>query len=119
MGCGEEGKRKEWLTMLIGVGMENAKLMAQHVELHFDVGAELLGEEGSQLGLDVGLLVEQVLDGGVQGWVIRRRGRGQLGLRNGAGAGIGPGPSGRRKGGRRGRCRERVAIRPGGGSWER
>lgn len=65
MGCGEEGKRKEWLTMLVGVGMENAKLMAQHVELHFDVGAELLGEEGSQLGLDVGLLVEQVLDGGV------------------------------------------------------
>lgn len=107
--------------MLVGIGKEDAELMAQHVELHFDVGAELLGEEDSQLGLDISLLVEQVLDGGVQGWVIRRRGRGQLRLRNGTGAGIGAGSSGRRKSRRRGRgrCRERVAIRPGGGWWER
>lgn len=51
--------------MFLGVGDQDAKLVAEHVELHLHVGAIFLGEQSSQLGLDLGLLVEEVLDGGL------------------------------------------------------
>jgi hypothetical protein len=63
--------------MFFGVGMQDAKLMAEHFEFHLDVWAILLREQGSQLRLDLGLLVEQVLDGGVQRGIIGgKEGRG-------------------------------------------
>jgi hypothetical protein len=65
------------LTMFFGVGVQDAKLMAEHFEFHLDVGAILLREQGSQLRLDLSLLVEQVLDGRIQrGIMVGREGRG-------------------------------------------
>jgi hypothetical protein len=64
-------------VMFFGVGVQDAKLMAEHFEFHLDVGAILLREQGSQLRLDLSLLVEQVLDGRIQrGIMVGREGRG-------------------------------------------
>jgi len=51
--------------MFLGVGDQDAKLVAEHIKLHLHVGAVFLGEKSSQLGLYLGLLVKEVLDGGL------------------------------------------------------
>lgn len=54
--------------------------MAQHVKLRLDVGAISLGQQSSKLGLDLGLLVQQLANGGVQVRVIRGRQEGRRGV---------------------------------------
>lgn len=80
--------------MFFGVCVQHAILVAEHFKLHPDVWSILLGEEGGQLGLDIRLLFEKTLDGGIQGRVIRGRGeewRGQLRCRDRARPGAGTG----------------------------
>jgi len=60
-------------VMFVGISNQDAELVADHVKLYLHVGAILLREQGGQLGLDLGLLVKQVLDGRVQRGVMRRR----------------------------------------------
>jgi hypothetical protein len=68
--------------------------MAQAVELDPQVWAVLLGQQCGKLGLDVGLLVEQGLDGGVERRVVwcrerrRRRRRSRCSWNGGRGGGI-------------------------------
>ena len=90
------------------------ELVTQHLELQLDVGAIFLGEQGGQSCLDLGLLVQQVLDGGIQGRVIlvvrRRNGCNRCTRYDWSGAG-----TDRRSQGRRGGRREGVVVRAGRG----
>jgi hypothetical protein len=68
---GDMGQEKAGrLTIIVCVCSKYTVLVAQHFELHLDVGPVFLGEEGGELCLDLGmlclelgLLIQQVLDG--------------------------------------------------------
>ena len=79
------------------------EFMTQHLELQLDVGAILLGEQSGEPCLDLGLLVQQVLDGGIQGRVIMvvgRSGCSRCSRRNRSGTGADGGSQDRGRGGR-------------------
>jgi hypothetical protein len=60
------------LTIVLGIGAQSSKLVAQHVQLDLDVGAMFLRKQVGELCLDLGLLVEQSLDGGAQRRIERK-----------------------------------------------
>lgn len=66
----EKDKEKVQLTVVRGVSFQDKKLVAQHLKLDLDIRAILLREELGEFGLNLGLLIKQLLDGGVQGRVI-------------------------------------------------
>lgn len=96
------GRSKGQLTVVVSVGAQHMKFMTQHLELQLDVGAILLREQGGEPCLDLGLLVQQVLDGGIQGRVIVVVGRSGCNRCNRCNR-RGAGPDGRSQDRRRGR----------------
>ena len=125
-------KQRRRLTIVIGICAQNTELMAQHFQFHLDVGAIFLGEQHGEPCLDLGLLVEQLLDCGVEGRVVvllllmgrgrrrllgcrERRGSGTEGRRAGQGAAIGAGGGGHRMGRRQRQRRRRRNILGGHG----
>lgn len=71
-------------TATIGKGPQYAQLVAQVFQLGPHIGAVFLGEQESQLGLDLGLLFEEGFDGRVERRRVVGRGR-----RSAVGAGLG------------------------------
>jgi hypothetical protein len=62
-----EGTGSGGLTVVVGVGLQDALLVPQHVQLELDVGTILFGQKRRQLSLDVGLLIQKLPNGKVEG----------------------------------------------------
>lgn len=63
---GQDGDSIRDLRVLDGQGPQGGQLLAQHLKLEADVGAISRGQQRGQLGLDLGMLVQQGADGGVR-----------------------------------------------------
>ena len=63
--------------MLVGVRLEDAVLVTEHVELQADAGAILCRQERGELGLDLGLLLKEGPDDRVRVGVVGSGGDGE------------------------------------------
>lgn len=76
MRVGSQRNTECWLTVVIGESAQGFVLVPQHGKFDLEVWAMLSGQQSSNLGFDLGLLVKKGPDSRIQGGVMGRTGGG-------------------------------------------